>query len=321
MKSINNQFYTSYNQLDNAVNNIITINNKPLSADNELTYYYAVSAIHEISLAILNCQRAGLSKQQILGIIEPVNRLIGAAPFINRLQNWPRGYQGDFETIESLCNGNNTDEPNSFAQYAEAYILNCPIVQQHRNKVQQQAGMILSTVLNNTNPCHILSIASGSNRDIHSIAGFIKNRDVQFVLNDMDKDAIEFSRNRLHDIQDKCQFIQGNVMRKLRQFERLGAFDLVIAGGLFDYMSDEYIIYLLKNIVSKLLKPGGKLFFTNIASGNIYKVFMEYFGNWHLIERSEEDILMLIAATGVINENHVSIKRDTTGLAYLVEIG
>ena len=80
-----------------------------------------------------------------------------------------------------------------------------------------------------------------------------------------------------------------------------------------------YTQALLIQMAFRALSEGGVYFFTNIATGNPYRTLIEYFGNWRLIERSEEDIYRLCAAAGVGRTN-VSIRRDETGLALLIEI-
>ena len=90
-----------------------------------------------------------------------------------------------------------------------------------------------------------------------------------------------------------------------------------LAGGLFDYLPDEHATYLIKHAWS-LLEPGGVFFFTNIARGNPYRPLIEYFGDWFLIERSEDDVLRLCHAAG-ISRDVVSITREETGLTLMIE--
>ena len=68
-----------------------------------------------------------------------------------------------------------------------------------------------------------------------------------------------------------------------------------------------------------LLAADGSLFFTNIAEGNPYRPLIEYFGDWFLIERSEETLRGYCDAAGIPAQN-VAVTREETGLAYLVEI-
>jgi hypothetical protein len=57
----------------------------------------------------------------------------------------------------------------------------------------------------------------------------------------------------------------------------------------------------------------------HIERGNPYRPLIEYFGDWFLIERTEEDIFQLCAAAGV-RSNKIEITREQTGLTLLVEI-
>src|SRR5215813_11883261 len=72
----------------------------------------------------------------------------------------------------------------------------------------------------------------------------------------------------------------------------------LLAGGLFDYLPDEHARYLIRHAWS-LVDDGGALFFTNIARGNPYRPLIEYFGDWFLIERTEEDVMRLCEAAGI----------------------
>jgi len=76
---------------------------------------------------------------------------------------------------------------------------------------------------------------------------------------------------------------------------------------------------LLIRLGYRSLAPGGAFYFTNIAKGNPYRTLIEYFGDWKLIERTEDDILRDCAAAGIDREN-VAIRRDETGLALLIEV-
>ena len=136
-------------------------------------------------------------------------------------------------------------------------------------------------------------------------------------LNDTDSGALKFSREALQVIASRCHFREGDALSAVRRFPR-GAFDLVLAGGLFDYL-DERTATLLIQMAYRLLAPGGTFFFTNIARGNPYRTLIEYFGNWKLIERTEEEVHRYCENAG-IGRGNVTIRREETGLALIVEI-
>ena len=62
-----------------------------------------LALVHQICDSILACEEAALTREEIVEIREPVRRIHARSPFVARLQQWPRGYPGDFETVEYLC--------------------------------------------------------------------------------------------------------------------------------------------------------------------------------------------------------------------------
>jgi extracellular factor (EF) 3-hydroxypalmitic acid methyl ester biosynthesis protein len=269
-------------------------------------------------IIILQEELNGIGRENILIELAEIRQLIRQSPFLRKIQDWPRGYQGDFETIEYLCNGTNTTPSDSAVYYFEEFALRGHIVEQHKNKVYHQSDLIKNTICSNEGNTKILSIGSGGNIDVSLCLPQIKNKDFTLVLNDMDNDAIEFSKKRLHEISEKCHFINENII-KATEVAKFAPYDLVITGGVFDYLKDKAIILLLKNFKNSLLHKGGKFFFTNIKSPNQFRIAIEYFANWYLIERSREDVIRLCITAGFSEEN-INIQEDKTGFTYLVEV-
>ncbi len=135
----------------------------------------------------------------------------------------------------------------------------------------------------------------------------------------MDEQALATSMQHLTAVAEKIDCIQGNALTSLKKVAALGPFDLVLCGGLFDYLSDKQIQFLIEKSNAWLLKPRSVFFFTNIAEGNPFKTMIEHFGAWYLKERSVEDIERLV---GVIPEHQrqLHVSRDSSGLAYLAEL-
>jgi extracellular factor (EF) 3-hydroxypalmitic acid methyl ester biosynthesis protein len=299
------------------VEQFVAIDNQP-SAGNLEMYHCVAAAIHNLCSEILLCERLGYTRQDILQALAPARMIHGKSPFIRRAQTWPRGYPGDFETIEYLLHPINRAAKGTLEYFCEEYALNSPITQQHRNKVLHQAARILETF----RTCHfpkVLSIACGSCPDIRLIASHLKGCQGQIVLIDMDAEALTFSKSELELLGDLCQFIPGNIFNVIRRLGQ-GAYDLVLAGGgVCDYLSDKEVRFLIDIAQRKLLKPGGSIFLTNIATGNPYRPWMEYLADWFLIERSEEDILQICYSLGLQDEI-INIQRDGTGLTLMVEL-
>jgi len=275
--------------------------------------------IRRMTAAILECEEAGVSSREIRDYLAPARLLHHHSPFVARAQDWPRGYEGDFETIEYICDAvNRADVRDPVARCIEEYALASDITRQHRNKLELQAEMMLRCCRSKKG-ARILSVGCGGARDIRMIAELLRDCDVEFVLCDSDADALELARAELRPVAAKCAFVHGRVPRVLNRLKALGTFDLMVAGGLFDYLPDRWISLIVGDVWRQLLNCGGTIFFTNIAAGNPYRAWMEYLADWSLIERTEGDVLRLCRDAGV-SDGAVSVTRDGTGLTLIARL-
>jgi SAM-dependent methyltransferase len=278
--------------------------------------HQTVVAMHSIATAVTACEDAGLTRLEMLPLLAPVRALHARSPFVHRLQTWPRGYPGDFETVEWLCDARNRAEPGTVPWAIEQCSLQSPLAQQHRNKVGLQARAILKTLVA-APAARIASIGCGGCRDLSMVQDYIPAGHGQFVLVDADAGALAFARERLDLLDGRCTFVNGRVPRVLAKLRDGGAFDLVVAGGLFDYLSDRWAIATL-TAVRQMLAPGGRVFLSNIAGGNPFRPWIEYLADWWLIERQESDMLRLLEQAG-FDPALAKVSRDSSALALLVD--
>jgi extracellular factor (EF) 3-hydroxypalmitic acid methyl ester biosynthesis protein len=274
-------------------------------------------ALDRTCRAIEACEDAGLEKREILAHLGGARAANALSPFIARAQTWPRGYAGDFETVEYLCDGANRAPAGSLGHALEELALTSPITAQHRNKVTFQAHRILAACDRKPDGAQVLSIGCGGCRDIRSIAGRLRERADQFVLCDFDYDALDFALHALGPLSGRCTYLNATVPRVLSRLSPYGPFDLVIVGGVFDYLPDRWVTLTLRHIWESLLAVDGEVIFTNVVRGNPFRVWLEYLANWELIERDEADVRRCGLAAGM-PADALSIERDGTGLAMLV---
>ena len=282
-------------------------------------YHKVVACMHDLCFHILEAQKNGASRAKIETIIKPARDIHGRSVFVKRLQDWPRNYPGDFETIEYICNPENKSLYGKIEYYIEEYALNSALAQQHRNKVQRQSDIILDALLNSGDPQKILSVGCGGCLDVLKIKKYIYDVPCDMVLHDVDSDALELSKNRLNNLRGTLHFVHGNFLQSLREIEKSGPFDLILAGGLFDYISDKHISFFLKHTLQTLLNRNSTLFFTNIKKDNPYQVWQEYLADWKLVYRSEDDIIKLLTTAG-FSTGAIKIEKDETGLTFLVTV-
>ena len=305
--------------LTQVVQDVSRLGSVPLASGRE-GVHVAATLVHRMLLAIRDCQAQGWSAEQVRSCVEPARRVYAQSPFVRRLQEWPRGYAGDFETVEYILEARNRSSPGSLAYWLEQYALDSPLAQQHRNKVWRQASLILDTILlerEHVAEPSVLIVAAGSSPDLRMVQSLLASRRFRVVLLDQDPDALQFSLDRLPLIRDRICVIERDVVRGLRHVKAHGPFDLVLAGGLFDYLPDRVAEMVLRQSRDHLLGTDGVLFFTNIACGNPYKEWIEFLGDWHLLHRSEADLRRLCASAG-FDPGTTTVETDQTGLAYLV---
>jgi SAM-dependent methyltransferase len=273
-------------------------------------------ALHSFATAVTACEQAGLTRAELEPELRDVRALHGQSPLVHRLQAWPRGYAGDFETVEWLCDARNHASVGTVPWAIEQCALQSPVAQQHRNKVGLQARQILATLVA-TPQARIASIGCGGCRDLSLIQEYVPPSHGTFVLVDADADALDFARERLDRLDGRCRFVQGRVPRVLGKLRDHGGFHLIVAGGLFDYLPDRWAVATL-SAVRDLLVPGGRVLFSNIAQGNPFRPWIEYLADWALIERTEADVRRLLDDAG-FRMGEARVFRDSTELALLAE--
>jgi SAM-dependent methyltransferase len=272
---------------------------------------YRLVSLTDIAIA------AGVGATALNTALAPALVAQGRSAFLSRIREWPRGFPGDFETIEYLIAARNTALPGTLEHVCEEFFLNSPAAYQHRNKLQAQADVLRATVRKNP-AARVLVLGAGGGLDLCLAQDCISDSRVSLILNDIESDALKLCQQRFACMGERLELVEGNVFQKLREFADLGPYDLILAGGLLDYVPDTLLRRYLPRIIRDLLKPGGCFFFTNIAEGNPYRTWLEIFGNWRLIERNEEQIRSLLARAGC-NGQDVEIGRKATRLAFLVK--
>jgi extracellular factor (EF) 3-hydroxypalmitic acid methyl ester biosynthesis protein len=192
------------------------------------------------------------------------------SPFNKRCFEKPRGYPGDYLTMEMIysdpCQGETT-----FAQILNFHSLMLPIAEAVRERRRHIKEMILDA------------------HEVREVLEALPGSRARFFLLDQDKEALEYSRKRL-DGQTAVFFIHKPVIKLAR--EDLGMkFDFIYCMGIFDYLSDIFAKRLVRRLYG-LLEDGGRLVIGN-ASHNPNRIWMEHGSEWHLVYRDEEALLRL----------------------------
>jgi SAM-dependent methyltransferase len=275
-------------------------------------------ALKQFEATAAALESLGWQADRIQKALEPSRQVLATSAFVERCQRWTRGYAGDFETIEHLVSGVNRSVPGTLGWHFEEILLQSPIVRQHRNKLTCQS-LEIAHAIGKSRIARVLSAACGGALDLLPVLPCLPHFAGEIVLNDCEPAALETAAQRLRPVTARFRLEPGNVLRVVRQLVHGARFDLVVAGGLFDYLPDRAIVFLLRVIFQDLLAPGGILLFTNIATGNPARTLMEYAANWTLIERSESRIVELSGEAG-IPEPCLQMTREETGLTLTARV-
>lgn len=282
-----------------------------MPANSAAAMHRTVSQMHSLCVNLAEFPRSLWRSPDVQSVLRPAAELQARSPFVRRLREWPRGYPGDFETVELLVKGADVPTGTDPGEWLHWYALNTAIGQQHRNKVLWQHLQMCAVA-----PGRILSVGCGGGADFniapHRFAGS------EVVLLDIDQEALRLAQDRLARY---CEVhtICGDVRRSIRRAQDGGPFDIVVCGGLFDYLDDRTIAFLLKELREHAVKAGGSVLFTNISEENPFRVWMEAIADWRLIHRSEADLRRIIEIAG-FELSRLQISKDGTGLTYLIEI-
>jgi hypothetical protein len=69
--------------------------------------------------------------------------------------------------------------------------------------------------------------------------------------------ALDVSLARLAPFGDRCIRVQGSALNVVNQAAHFGPYDLVVAGGLFDYLNDALAIRLLREVYRRCVAEDG----------------------------------------------------------------
>ncbi|MFC5782893.1 hypothetical protein ACFPWS_17850 [Streptomyces aureus] len=133
----------------------------------------------------------------------------------------------------------------------------------------------------------ILLIASGGAADLRQVDPALLHPADRLVLNDVNPNALQYALTHLPPA-PRPPRPPGNVLRTAAHLAAdHDPFDLVLAGGLFDYLEERFTRALIRTTLSR---PGETFYFSNIATPNPYAALMTHIGRWNLVERTPADI-------------------------------
>ena len=218
-----------------------------------------------------------------------------------RCYSKPRGYAGDFLTIEYIYQ-NRPGGSGRLGPLVDRCFLNMPVgraVRNRRGLLAQEINQVIAQKEGST--ARITSLACGPAEEIFDVFDQIDDPSrLMVTLIDMDLQALAFVSDRRDKkkLKRQMKLINANLVYLATGRERMDVKDqdLVYSVGLIDYFDDKFVITLL-NYVYQLLRSGGKVILGNFHPRNPAKALMDYVLDWRLVHRTEEDMNRLFASS------------------------
>ncbi len=263
-----------------------------------------------VDVAVTKC----LAALETTGCVGPANRLPSSRLWnllgeqlqhswlVNRARTKPRGYAGDFELLNWICEDRVCDHP--FGRTVDRFFQNQAAPHAVRARTSLIAGAMAQRLLSSPEPTFtIASVGSNSAADVHrglQTLSVEQHARCQVVLLDLDPAAIEFGCKRLAPYlpHEHVAGRQVNLKRLNRLAEVLPDTDFLTCPGLFDYLNDEDAAKVLSLFWSRL-KSGGAMMVGNFAPWHPTRSYMEWFGNWYLIYRTRDQLRNLALSAGI----------------------
>ena len=256
-----------------------------------------------------------------------VGELVYESELVRRAYIKPRGYAGDFETIESIYN--NHPSSKGIGLYLEKYFLNDEYLLAVRNRKEMMKKKLADFIIENIMAeIDILNIASGPSREIKElflVDRFVTDKKINFTLVDQDGDALRFSKVNLDKIPKNInfRFIKENVLNFSSNFNKfakvLGEFDLIYSIGLADYIPESLLGELIK-FCFDLLKIKGKLVIAHKNVKTYKSLAPDWFCDWKFHARDKIDLSSIIEKFLPKDRFEISIGDEQTKHIFFVEI-
>ena len=240
-----------------------------------------------------------------------------------RFYSKPRGYAGDYMTIEQIYQNKPTGSGRIGAVLDKCFLESGP-AKAVRNRRKLLIKEIMKVVNENSNnsTTKIVSLASGPAKEIFDVYSLLDSPSkLSATLVDIDFQALAFVNNimEIMNLQRHINLVNGNLVYLAVGRQKLDVKnpDLVYSIGLIDYFNDKFVISLL-NYIYDLLKPGGKVILGNFHSCNKGKPVMDHVLDWKLIHRTEEDMRRLISKSA-FKQPSTNIQFEETGINLFAE--
>lgn len=249
------------------------------------------------------------------------------SPLMARSNLKPRGYSGDSKIMKMIYLKDSPGD-STFSKLLQKHGLEHTAAQSVRNRitliVKVLADFQKKAQAHSPDKLKVMSVGSGPVFELQEILRSSHDcSKYNFVLFDQDPKALSEAAGLIQTIEKElnakidAEMIKGSIRTMLfsRAFKhKWGQFDFIYSLGLFDYFSSQ----VAKAVITRLyqiLKPGGEMVLGNFHTSNPSRHYMEYWCDWVLNLRTEEEFTAL--ASELPLANHSIIFEDTASQMFL----
>jgi len=250
-------------------------------------------------------------------------------PIFARTNLKPRGFPGDSEMMRMLYL-NDYQGDSTFAKLFHKHGVEHSASQSVRNRINLIANLLddfhTKPGVSPQKKMNVLSVGCGPAFELQEVLKSPQDSDkYHFTLLDQDPiahsevaDLIQKIEGRL-DCKIDVNYLECSVRTMLfpqKLEQKMGQFHFIYSMGLFDYLSTPVAKAVLKNLY-RLLKPGGKMVIGNFHISNSSKYYMEYWCDWVLHHRTEEEFMNMLEDS---DSAKVSVLFENTGSQMFLHI-
>jgi CRP-like cAMP-binding protein/SAM-dependent methyltransferase len=208
----------------------------------------------------------------------------------NRYFVKPRGYAGDFQTIE-MINRNTPGGVGRIGRLLDGCLLNIAAAKAIRNRRRLLGAEILSAFATAVKEFHVTSLGCGPAREIFDVYDRVDDKSrLHVTCVDIDREALAFveARSREHGLSGYVRTRHANLIYLATGRQELALLpqDLIYSAGLVDSLSDELAVTLIDWIHGKL-RPGGRVLLGCLHPSNPSRGLMDHVLDWRLTHRDE----------------------------------
>jgi extracellular factor (EF) 3-hydroxypalmitic acid methyl ester biosynthesis protein len=214
--------------------------------------------------------------------------------FNDRAFSKPRGYAGDYATIEMLYDDTAAGD-GRLGALIDRWTLDLPAARAVKNRrmVLAEAIRQVGSGRVGAESMPVTSLAAGPARELFDVLTAPDAPNVHATCVDIDHEALAFASGIAEQlgVASHFTFAQDNVVRlcRGRGHTALAPQALIYSVGLTDYLQDAFVVDLM-NWAYDMLLPGGTLIVGNVVPSNPTRAYMDHILEWVLLHRSADEL-------------------------------